>query len=118
MLIMSCNLLEVIRLREELIQRIHETDILSMVYRHQLKITNKDSFKLILQDAITFDTQCIIKEPVNYVDYNDGSKIQFDLPVREFDHTLKANLDFKSESCIKALMLDLGVEELRAVLHY
>jgi hypothetical protein len=52
------------------------------------------------------------------VDYNDGSKIKFDLPVREFDHTLKANLDFKSESCVKALMLNLGVEELRAVLHY
>jgi hypothetical protein len=48
MLIMSCNLLEVLRLREELIQRIHETDILTMVYRHQLKITNKDSIKLIL----------------------------------------------------------------------
>ena len=28
------------------------------------------------------------------------------------------NLDFKSESCIKALMTDLGVEELRGILHY
>ena len=36
----------------------------------------------------------------------------------EFDTTLSANLDFKSDSCIKALFLDLGVEELRAILHY
>ena len=36
----------------------------------------------------------------------------------EFDEELRANLDFKSESCIKALMTDLGVEEIRAILHY
>ena len=36
----------------------------------------------------------------------------------EFDNTLAINLDFKSESCIKALMTDLGVEELRGILHY
>jgi len=55
---------------------------------------------------------------MNLIDYNDGSKQEFDLPFREFDNSLKANLDFKSDSCIKALMTDLGVEELRAVLHY
>jgi hypothetical protein len=46
---------------------------------------------------------------MNLVDYNDGSKLDFDMPFREFDNTLKANLDFKSESCIKALSTDLGV---------
>jgi hypothetical protein len=30
---MSCNMVEVIRLREEVIQRIYETDILSCVYK-------------------------------------------------------------------------------------
>jgi hypothetical protein len=55
---------------------------------------------------------------MNLIDVNDGTKLDIDLPFREFDATLKASLDFKSESCIKALMTDLGVEELRAVLHY
>lgn len=32
MMIMSCNMLEVLRLREEIIQRVHETDLLSIVY--------------------------------------------------------------------------------------
>ena len=36
----------------------------------------------------------------------------------EFDPALAINLDLKSSSCIKALMTDLGVEELRAMLHY
>ena len=36
----------------------------------------------------------------------------------EFDGSLSANLDFKSASCMKALTTDLGVEEMRAILHY
>ena len=56
----------------------------------------------------------------NIIDMNDGRKLEdkVDIDFMEFDSTLCANLDFKSESCIKALFLDLGVEELRAILHY
>lgn len=74
--------------------------------------------KLVQADAIPFATQSITKDNMNLVDYNDGSKLQLDLAMREFDATLGASLDFRSESCIKALMTDLGVEELRAVVHY
>ena len=60
-----------------------------------------------------------MKECMNLVDLNDGSCINFDpdLPFMEFDRTLAANLDFKSSSCIKAVLLDLGVAELRTILH-
>jgi hypothetical protein len=44
--------------------------------------------------------------------------LDIDLPFSEFDPTLKASLDFQSDSCIKALMTNLGVEELRAVVRY
>jgi hypothetical protein len=56
---------------------------------------------------------------MNIVDLNDGLNLNFDpsLPFMEFDKNLSANLDFKSDSCIKALLTDLGVEELRAILH-
>ena len=56
-------------------------------------------------------------EYVNLIDSSDGLKVEFDLAFTEFDKTLSRNLDFKSESCIKSLMMDLGVEELRVVLH-
>ena len=49
---------------------------------------------------------------------NDGKNKNFKLSFMEFDEELKANLDLRSESCIKALMTDLGVEEMRAILHY
>jgi hypothetical protein len=62
----------------------------------------------------------VAKDMTNIIDMNDGRKLEdkVDIDFMEFDSTLCANLDFKSESCIKALFLDLGVEELRAILHY
>lgn len=33
MMVMGCNLVEVIRLREEIIQRVYETDVLSVIYK-------------------------------------------------------------------------------------
>ena len=118
LMIMCCNLTEVLRLREEIIAKIHETDILSVIYKKQLSLANKGSIKLMLSDSINFDISKVLTDSMNLVDNNDGTLLDFDLPFREFDYSLRANLDFKSESCIKALMTDLGVEELRAILHY
>jgi len=44
--------------------------------------------------------------------------MEVDLAFMEFDSSLRAQLDFRSESCIKALTTNLGVEELRAVMRY
>lgn len=118
LMIMSCNLVEALRLREEIIQKIHETDVLSTIYKHQLSNANKGSTKLVLGDSINFDTSKVQSDSMNLIDFNDGSLLDFDLPFREFDNTLRSSLDFRSESCIKALMTELGVEELRAILHY
>ena len=96
----------------------HKTDLLSSVYKEQLKLANKDSFKLISSDPLNFDISQIIKDNFNMIDMNDGCTKEFDLAFSEFDKSLRANLDFGSENCIKALCTNLGVEELRAVLHY
>jgi len=55
---------------------------------------------------------------MNYIDKNDGSKLEYEIECEEFDKNLTANLDFRSNSCVKALMINFGVEELRAVVHY
>lgn len=56
---------------------------------------------------------------MNIVDLNDGVNLNFSpaLPFMEYDRNLSANLDLKSDSCIKALFTDLGTEEMRAILH-
>jgi hypothetical protein len=72
----------------------------------------------MLLDQINFDTSKIMGDSMNLIDYNDGSTLDHDLPFREFDNSLRSILNFGSESCIKALMTELGLEELRAILHY
>jgi len=115
---MSCNIVEVVRLREELIDRVYECQILESVYKQLNKLFNKES-KTDEEGDIGFTTQNIMPNDIwNYIDLNDGSHLKFNLPFVEFDHTLSAKMDFSSESCIKSLLTDLGVEELRAILHY
>ena len=114
----ACNTVEVVRLRHDLVQITHETEVLSAIYRGQLERTGKGTWKLVGRDPIPFETQSISKESMNLVDLNDGSRLALGLAAGEFDATLGASMDFRSESCVKALMTDLGVEELRAVLHY
>ena len=41
MLVLACNIVEVLRLRSELIKIVHENDELAEVYRDQLRATNK-----------------------------------------------------------------------------
>ena len=81
-------------------------------------MAGKTGSKIRSQDDIQFNTENILKEYINLVDYNDGRAKQFDLSFMEFDGSLSANLDFKSSSCLKALLTNLGVEEMRAILHY
>ena len=84
---------------------------------HHSEVAGKQ-LQVKLNDSINFNTKSIENNQINIVDSNHGLNKQFDLPFTEFDNTLSINLDFKSDSCIKALMTDLGVEELRAILHY
>jgi hypothetical protein len=50
LMVMSCNLIEALRIREEIIQKIYETDVLSVIYKKQLTLAGKGSTKLMLLD--------------------------------------------------------------------
>jgi hypothetical protein len=118
MMRMACNIMEVLRLREELIERIDETSVLTKIYLEQGRLAGKSKTQVDHDTPIAFAVAGLLKDHVNIVDMNDGKNKNFKLSFMEFDEELKANLDLRSESCIKALMTDLGVEEMRAILHY
>ena len=118
MMRMACNIMEVLRLREELIERVNETNILAKIYEEQGRLAGKSKIQVDHDAPIAFATSGQLKDFVNIVDMNDGKNKNFKLSFMEFDEELRANLDLRSESCIKALMTDLGVEEVRAILHY
>jgi hypothetical protein len=110
--------MEVIRLREELIERVNESNILAKIYLKQAEVAQKKGVQINHETPIAFTTSGQMQDYANLVDMNDGKSKSFKLPFMEFDEELRANLDLKSQTCIQALMTDLGVEEMRAILHY
>lgn len=55
LLYLGCNMIELLRLKEEICNAFYETKVLGEIYQHQLKHTNKESFKLMFSDALNFD---------------------------------------------------------------
>ena len=47
-----------------------------------------------------------------------GTSLKLELPVKEFDPTMLSNLNFTHGQSFQILTTELGVEELRGVLHY
>ena len=118
MLKMFCNVTEVIRLREEIVLRMNECSVLRRIYEQQVGKCGKQKNNNI-GEPIAFNTNPVASEIMNLVDLNEGTELGFDptMPFMEYDRMLAANLNFKSDSCIKVLFTDLGVEEMRAILH-
>jgi hypothetical protein len=55
---------------------------------------------------------------VNFIEEGPASDIDIDLSINEYDRTLRSSIDFSEPESFKALMLPLGLEELRTVLQY
>ena len=56
MMRMCCNILEVLRLREELIERINETNILAKIYEEQGRLAGKNKIQVDHDTPIAFAT--------------------------------------------------------------
>lgn len=106
------------RLRESLVKAVEECAVLGKVYRRQCKFAGAEVQKLIFTDSINFETQGITKGKINFLDLGKGTILNLALPVKEFDSTLLSNLNFTHGQAFQLLITDLGVEELRSVLHY
>lgn len=87
MMRMCCNILEVQRLREEIVLRMHECNLLERIYLKQCNDLSNKQVKTYTPDAIPFETTSVLKDFVNLVDLNDGVLLDFDirLPFMEFD---------------------------------
>ena len=70
----------------------------------------------------TFKFPCNIpgleSETVNFIDDGPVSDTKVRLAINEFDVTLRSSLNFGDPECFKALVLPLGLEELRAIVAY
>lgn len=118
MLDLYCNSIEMLRLRQELIQSMSESMVLQEIYEGQAKLINRPNFRPFFTDSVKFDNYMIDSQKVNFIDDGPASFTDFDLAIREFDGSLKSNLNFRNPDAVKMLTTTAGLEELRGVLHY
>ncbi len=99
MMHLFCNLLEVLRYRENLIQAMSETVVLGEVFDSLKSMVNRDSLKHNFADQLHLDAHKVGKEAINWME--DGVMLDEDiaLAINEFDASFKNHMDFmNSES--------------------
>lgn len=77
------------------------------------------------------EPKCNFKEPfnlsnfvnggqnyINFIEDGPGSDVECKLAINEFDRQLRSAINFGEPESFKALILPLGLEELRAVVSY
>jgi hypothetical protein len=92
--------------------------VLSEIYEAQGKLVNRPNFKPFFADQVKFDNYLIDNSKVNFIDDGPAANYEFDLAVKELDHVLKSNVNFRHPDAVKMLMCTSGLEELRGILHY
>lgn len=119
MLTLMCNSVEVLRLRLLLLNTIEQSKILEQVYQSQAKL-------LGMEPKINFKEQMNVEHFVtngpenfvNFIETGSATDLNLDLAINEFDAALRSSVNFSDPEAFKALILPLGLEELRAVAAY
>eukprot|EP01022_Parablepharisma_sp_SALTPOND_P019326 TRINITY_DN3280_c0_g1_i1.p1 TRINITY_DN3280_c0_g1~~TRINITY_DN3280_c0_g1_i1.p1 ORF type:complete len:2565 (+),score=223.09 TRINITY_DN3280_c0_g1_i1:134-7828(+) len=123
LLTLLCNLLELTRLRERLINSLYESHKLSEIYKTQQSMTSNTS-PLTMSEPILFGKT--FKSP--YVSPAVCTECKLSFAIREFDPDLQNLLCFHSHKCLKlavqlfaqyfSQVFESGLEEVRTALHY
>jgi len=119
MLVLSCNIIETLRLRSELLMALEQSGVLEGLYKRQTELMRKDS-TIYLQEPFKFTKHHpdVDETLINFIDEGPASDIKVGLAINEFDESLRSSINLSDPECFKALILPLGLEELRAVLAY
>ena len=55
---------------------------------------------------------------MNFIEDGPASEVGIKLAINEFDRKLRSSINFSDPECFKAMVLPLGLEELRIIVHY
>jgi hypothetical protein len=110
-----CNMMELYRLRNEVILAATETQLLQDIYAAQCQVAGLKTYKVLLEEGIPFDTP-FDSDCVNFFDDGCASGQTIGLAVREFDKALLSNFNFRNPDSLRLNILTSGLEEVRAIL--
>jgi len=119
MLSLSCNAVEVLRLRNQLLMALEQAHVLTQVYRQQMLILRHD-YQSNFRDHFKFglDAARPAGKQVNFVEEGPAHGLRIGLAINEFDKSLASSINFSDSECFKATIIPLGLEELRCVVQY
>ena len=115
-------MMELMRLRHEIILTNSECQVLKQVYQSQCESCKKGDVKVDLPDCVSFEelepTEESENDIINYIDEGPAHGIDIGLSIKEFDPKLLSNLNFRAPDAFKLCITTSGLEEVRAVLRY
>jgi hypothetical protein len=90
--------------------------VLEEVYSKQSKLMGRE-VSVYFKEQFNFPdiVQGVGDNFVNFVDEGPADELQLKLAINEFDRSFRAHMNFTNPECFKALVLPLGLEELRVV---
>lgn len=119
MLKLCCNTTEVLRLRNTLLMTIEQANVLEEVYYKQSNVLGKETGQLYSKQD--YGMQSFVNGGeffINFLDDGPASEVPIKLAINEYSRSLRSCVNFSDPECFKALILPLGLEELRSVVAY
>ena len=115
-------MMELMRLRHEIILTNSECQVLKQIYQEQCANCKKGDVKVDLPDCVSFEELEPAEEGendvINYIDEGPAHHIDIGLSIKEFDPKLLSNLNFRAPDSFKLCITTAGLEEVRAVLRF
>ena len=118
MLYLTCNSVEVLRLRHLLSLAVLQTSLHEDIYKRQTSLLKREGI-VSFKDPFNFQTFIELGENhVNFVDEGPGSHVPSTLAIDEFDPSLRSHINFADPDSFKMMISPMGLEELRVCLIY
>lgn len=118
LLALSCNVVELLRIRSEVMMCLSECVELQLLYKRQVKACNRASLTPLFSEGLAFEHGLVEEGELNYLDHGPASMLDIELAINEIDPTIASNFNFRSADAFKMLITDSGLEEARCILHY
>ena len=115
-------MMELMRLRHELIFTMSECQVLKAVYLNQIDRCSLKGTKVDLPDSISFPELEVDDDSetklINFCDEGPSHHLDIGFDIKEWDPKLLSNVNFRAPDAWKLCITTAGLEEVRAVLRY
>ena len=123
LLLVFCNLVELLRMRESLILTLSESHTLESCFNEQKKILKCSNLATTNTSNLNVECNSIVASGmVNFVEHGNLlakiPEMDSGLAIDEVCPTIRANLDFQNTESVQIMALDGGLQNLTTTLHY